>query len=482
MGSKTPQLHIFFFPFLAQGHMMPFVDMGKLFASRGIKSTIITTPLNAPLFSKKIERSKNSGMDIDIKIIKFPYAQAGLSEGIESMEPSKEMGLDKISQFFWATSLLQEPLEQLLQEFKPDCLVADMFYPWATDAAKKFEIPRLVFHGISFFSLSASACMALYKPYKKVESDDELFVVPILPGEIKLTRKTLPDHVTQGVENFFSKLFKTVGESEVTSYGVVVNSFYELEGTYADFYRNALGRKAWQIGPLSLYNRGIEDKAERGRKASIDEQECLKWLDSKKPNSVVHVCFGSTVNFSFAQLKELAMGLEASGQEFIWVVKLDKGNEEVEWLPKGFEDRTKGKGLIIRGWAPQLLILEHQSIGGFVTHCGWNSTLESVSAGVPMVTWPIFAEQFYNEKLVIDVLKIGVAVGVKQWVWVVGDFVNRDAIEKAVKATMVGEKAEEMRSRAKAFGEMAKRAVEKDGSSYLDLDALIQELSLRHSR
>ncbi|GLT47318.1 hypothetical protein SLA2020_210230 [Shorea laevis] len=482
MGSENRQLHIFFFPFMAHGHMIPTVDMAKLFASHGVKTTIITTPLNAPLFSKTIERSKNSGVDMDIKIIKFPSAQVGLPEGFESLEPSKEIGMDVMSKFFLATSLLREPLEQLLQESKPDCLVADMFFPWATDAAKKFGIPRLVFHGTSFFSLCVTECLRQYEPYKKVESDDEPFVVPNLPGDIELTRKKLPEFMMQEIETDMTRMFKASKESELKSYGVVVNSFYELEASYADFYRNFLGRKAWHIGPLSLCNKGIEDKAERGKKASIDEDECLKWLDSKKTNTVVYICFGSMARFTSTQLKEIAMGLEDSGQEFIWVVRLDKGNEEEEWLPEGFEERTKEKGLIIRGWAPQVLILEHPAVGGFVTHCGWNSTLEGVSAGVPMVTWPIAAEQFYNEKLLTDVLKIGVAVGVKRWVRVVGDFVKRDAVGKALKVIMVGEKAEEMRSRAKALGEKAKRAVEKDGSSYSDLNALIQELSLRRDR
>ncbi|GKV22617.1 hypothetical protein SLEP1_g32473 [Rubroshorea leprosula] len=415
---------------------------------------------------------------MDIKIIKFPSAQAGLPDGFESLEPSKEVWMDVISKFGLATSLLQEPLEQLLQEFKPACLVADFFFPWATDAAKKFGIPRLVFHGTSFFSLCMTECLRLYEPFKRVESDDEPFVVPNLPGEIELTRKKIPDFLVEEIETDMTKMFKASEESELKSYGVVVNSFYELEASYADFYRNFLGRKAWHIGPVSLCNKGIEDKAERGRKASIDEDECLKWLDSKKTNTVVHICFGSMARVTSTQLKEIAMGLEDSGQEFIWVVKLDKGNEEEERLPERFEERTKEKGLIIRAWAPQVLILEHPAVGGFVTHCGWNSTLEGISAGVPMVTWPIAAEQFYNEKLVTDFLKIGVAVGVKHWVSVVGDFVNRDEVGKAVKAIMVGEKAEELRSRAKAFGDTAKRAVEKDGSSYSDLNALIQELSL----
>ena len=152
-------------------------------------------------------------------------------------------------QFFKATAMLQEPLEQLLREFKPDCLVADMFFPWATDVAAKFGIPRLVFHGFNFFSLCASACIATYEPHKQVSSDSELFVVPDLPGDIKLTRNQLPDSTKSNGENDFTKMMKHRKEAELKSFGVVVNSFYELEPAYADYYRNVLGKRAWHIRP-----------------------------------------------------------------------------------------------------------------------------------------------------------------------------------------------------------------------------------------
>ncbi|XVF67539.1 hypothetical protein PTKIN_Ptkin10aG0129400 [Pterospermum kingtungense] len=484
MGSEIPQLHVFFFPFMAHGHMIPAVDMAKVFANRGVKTTIVTTPLNVPFFSNAIERSKESGIDIDIKTIKFPTVEAGLPEGCENADliptNSQDGGDDLFTKFFMATAMLQEPLEQQLQECKPDCLVADMFFPWATDAANKFGIPRLVFHGMSFFSLCASECMRIYEPHKRVQSDSEPFLVPNLPENIRLTKKQLPDYMKQDTETEFAKLVKANKESQLKSYGVVVNSFYELEDTYADYYRNVLGRRAWHIGPVSLCNRAAEDKAERGKKSTIDEHECLKWLDSKKPNSVVYICFGSIASFTSAQLKEIAMALEASEQQFIWVVrKRNNSKEEDDWLPGGFEKRMEGKGLIIRGWAPQVLILDHEAVGGFVSHCGWNSTLEGVCAGVPMVTWPVSAEQFYNEKLVTQVLKIGVAVGVQQWVKITGDFVKKEAIEKAVREIMEGDKSEGMRNRAKELAKAAKRAVENGGSSYSDLNALIEELSLR---
>ncbi|TKY59058.1 Scopoletin glucosyltransferase [Spatholobus suberectus] len=481
MASNYVPLHIFFLPFMAHGHMIPSVDMAKLFAAKGVRTTIITTPLNAPTISKAIEKTKtHQSKEIQIQTIKFPSAKVGLPEGCEHADsvPSPDL----FPAFFKATTLLQEPFEQLLLHQHPNCVVADVFFPWATDSAAKFGIPRLVFHGTSFFSLCATEAMRLYEPYNNTSSDSELFVIPNFPGEIKMTRLQ--------VGNFFRKddvehkrFWKEVKESEVRSYGVVVNSFCELEKDYADHYGKELGKKAWPIGPLSLCNRDKEEKTYRGKEASIDEHECIKWLDTKITNSVVYVCFGSMAKFPDSQLREIAEGLEASGQQFIWVVGKRKEDRE-EWLPdEGFEKRMEGKGLIIRGWAPQVLILEHEAIGAFVTHCGWNSTLEGVAAGVPMVTWPVGAEQFYNEKLVTDVLKIGVPVGVKKWGHqFTGDgSVKWDAVEKAVKMVMAEGEVEEMRNRAKVLAQMARRAVEEGGSSNSNLEALIVELgSLSH--
>ena len=290
---------------MGYGHLIPMMDTAKLFAARGVKATIVTTPRNVPLFSKM------RGTNIDIQIIKFPAVEAGLPEGCENIDSlnSPEMAHN----FLKATKMLQQPLEQLLQDFQPSCLVADMFFPWATDVAAKFGIPRLVFHGISFFSLSVDHSLRLYEPHKKVSYDSEPFVIPNFPGEIKLTRMQLPDFIKHEVETDFSKWLKEVMESaDLRSDGVVVNSFYELKPAYAEHYKKVIGRTTWHIGPVSLCNKNAEDKAQRGKEASIDEHECLKWLGTKKPNSVIYICFGSIANFSDSQLMEIAMGLEAS--------------------------------------------------------------------------------------------------------------------------------------------------------------------------
>ncbi|KNA16954.1 hypothetical protein SOVF_084310 [Spinacia oleracea] len=476
MGVETEDLHVVFFPFMAHGHMIPTLDIARLFAARdNVKATIITTPLNMGTFTKANENSK---IIINIEVFNFPAKEAGLPDGCET--PELSLGPGMIHNFFKATDMLNEQLENYLDKVRPDCLVADMFFPWATECAAKFNIPRLVFHGTSYFSLCAQEIVRVHEPFKKVSSDDEPFVLPYLPGEIQLRRLQIPEDLRKDEETFIKKRIQKVKESEVQSYGVIVNSFYKLEKDYADFFTKELGRRAWNVGPVSLNNR--DDKAHRGKQTLTDEHECLKWLSSKKPDSVIYVCFGSTASIIAPQLHEIAMALEASGKEFIWVVR--NGGKNEEWLPPGFEQRTEGKGLIIRGWAPQVLILEHEAIGGFVTHCGWNSTLEGITAGVPMVTWPIFAEQFYNEILVTQILKTGVPVGVKKWsrTPLIEDIIKREAVEMALREITEGEEVEERRSRAKKLKEMGQKAVEEGGSSYSDITALITELRGYHLR
>ncbi|KAM4078457.1 hypothetical protein ACJW30_09G038800 [Castanea mollissima] len=274
--------------------------------------------------------------------------------------------------------------------------------------------------------------------------------------------------------------FQIPREAEQTAFGVIVNSFEELEPAYIREFRKVRGEKVWCIGPVSLTNQDNLDKVARGNKATIDESQCLKWLDSWKPSSVVYVCLGSLSRSSSAQLIELGLGLEASNQPFIWTIRGGDKLEELEkWIfEEKFEDRVRGRGLLIRGWAPQLLILSHPAIGGFLTHCGWNSTLEGICAGLPMITWPLFAEQFYNEKLIVQVLKIGVSLGaVVPWSEEekFGVALKREEFKRAINQLMEeGEAAQERRKRVRELGGMAKTAIE--GSSYLNMKLLIQDV------
>ncbi|GAB2291684.1 hypothetical protein Dimus_025937 [Dionaea muscipula] len=516
MGSQGRPLHVLMFPFMAYGHMIPTLDIARLFASRGAKITIATTPLNAPVFTGAMDdhdhehtinfNSTDPEINIGIKIYPFPSKEAGLPEGVENLDnPVDEEMTDK---FLRGIDMLQGTLERLIEEFKPNVLVADLFFPWATDVAAKFNIPRLVFHGTNSFSFCVWENINLYQPHKIInniivsssssEDHDQEFLVPNLPHEIRLTRSQLPSLVPlrdaeEEEKSVLVELLKRALEADRKSFGVIMNSFYELEPAYVDHLRQALGRRAWPIGPVSLFNVvnrrrsniAVEDKRSiRGKKSAIDEEECLKWLDSKEPNSVVYVSFGSIAKFPISQLHEIAGALEASGQDFIWVVRgyCCRDDHIIENFEKRME--LEGRGLIIRGWAPQVVILEHRATGGFVTHCGWNSTLEAISAGVPMVTWPVFAEQFYNQKLITEILRIGIPVGAKKQIsgMILGDaksdnIVDKKSIENSVRRVMVGEEAAEISSRVTELKELAWKAVDEGGSSYQHLSDLLQQLS-----
>ncbi|KAL7194433.1 hypothetical protein ACSBR1_034782 [Camellia fascicularis] len=188
--------------------------------------------------------------------------------------------------------------------------------------------------------------------------------------------------------------------------GTIINSCRSIEGTYIDLEVQVdKNKQIWAVGPLNT-------RAEDDGKNSNSQHKCLEWLDKQEPKSVLYVSFGTTTSLTNQQIKELAIGLEQSGQKFIWVLRdADKGDiftgdvKRAEVLPGGYEERLKGVGLVMRDWAPQLEILAHQSTGGFMSHCGWNSCLESITMGVPIVAWPMHSDQPKNAFLVTDILK-----------------------------------------------------------------------------
>ncbi|XP_058077124.1 UDP-glycosyltransferase 73C6-like [Magnolia sinica] len=475
------QLHFVLIPLMAQGHMIPMMDMARLLAARGVVITIVTTTTTASRLRASVDRAVESGLEIHLLHLHFPGQEVGLPEGCETLDAVTS--IDMIKKFFAAIDMLQHPVEQFLQEKQPlpSCIISDMGIRWTTETASKFHIPRLIFHGTCCFSLLCVHQVRHYKPHEGIGSDSEPFVVPHLPHRIEITKAQLPGAFATASD--IAEIREKMREAELISDGVVVNSFYELEPEYIENYQKATGKKAWTIGPVSLYNKDGLDKADRGKEASINKSQCSSWLDSRKPKSVIYVCFGSMCRLMPAQLIEIGLGLEASDQPFIWVVRNGEKSSEMEiWLTEGFEERVKERGLIIRGWAPQILILSHPSTAGFLTHCGWNSTVEGICAGVPMITWPLFAEQFLNEKLVVDVLEIGVSVGVKvsgKW-WQEGgveELVKMDDVKKAIEVLMdEAEEGEERRKKAREFGEKARWAMEEGGSSYINMTHLIQDI------
>uniref|UniRef100_A0A1D1YIU9 Glycosyltransferase n=1 Tax=Anthurium amnicola TaxID=1678845 RepID=A0A1D1YIU9_9ARAE len=487
-GPSDQPPHFVLVPFFAPGHMIPMVDIAHLLAERGVVVTVVLTPVNAARIRAAIDRARASGLPIRFVEFELPCAELGLPEGCENSDlvPS----LDVAVKFLYALGSLRAPLVDYLRRQRhhhppPTCMISDMCHPWTQGVADEFGIPRLLFHGFSCFALLCTHNIPKHKVYDTVPDEETLFVIPGLPHRIEITRAQAPGFMQHpGWEKFWGEIMAAEG----ASYGVVLNSFDELEPLYVESYQKTTGKTAWAIGPACLYNnRDVADRAARGNEASVDGSRCLSWLDSMEPGSVVYACFGSLTTITPPQLVEIGMGLVASGHPFIWVIKANEQSPELEeWLLEGspsFEERTKGRALVIRGWAPQVAILSHPAVGGFVSHCGWNSSLEGMAAGVPMVTWPHFADQFLNEKLMVEVLGVGVPVGVKrpnEWKSEEGgELVKREAMEEAVRKVMDGgPEGQDRRERARLLRERASRAMEVGGSSDENISRLIREMSL----
>ncbi|XP_049411394.1 UDP-glycosyltransferase 73C2-like [Solanum stenotomum] len=478
------ELNFVVIPLLSASHLIPLADMAKLLAQQGVTVTLVTTALNAARFTAAIDRAIRSGLLIRVVELQFKGKEAGLPEGCENHNDVP--GLNYRRQFFAAIDMLQEQTEKLLEDMKPkpSCIISDAYVAWTADTADKFQIPRIVFDGMSCFTQMCMHTMYILRDQNKIP-ESGTFVIPDLPDRIEVTKAQLPPHFNPAGAVSIQDIRDKIRAAEKRAYGVVINTFEELEQRYVDKFRRLKAGRVWCIGPLSLCNNDNLDKVQRGNKGSFDKEDILKkWLDSWEPETVVYACFGSLGRITVEQFVELALGLEASGYPFILVIKTGEGQAPIEeWISKnGFEERTKERGLLIRGWSPQVVILSHPVVGGFLTHCGWNSTVEGISAGVPLITWPLFAEQFLNEKLLEHVLNIAVGVGSQAIVHLgeeekFGAQVSNNAVTDAIKKVMDKEKeGNKIRKRARELGEMAKRAVEDGGSSHLNVMLLIKEI------
>ncbi|XP_047964306.1 UDP-glycosyltransferase 73C4-like [Salvia hispanica] len=479
MAPLSHPLHFLLIPLMSQSHIIPLTDFGKLLSQRGLIVSIITTPRNFTRYSAAIAHAASTGLQIRMIPLDFPGEEAGLPRGCENMDSLTS--IDLAPEFFAACEMLEAPLLKLMAELRPrpSCVVSTNALPWTQRVADSFSIPRYIFETISCFILFCSHVLSLDSTQGMIaaaESGSDPFLVPGIPHRIELTKAQIPQQAKKkSADDNIDTIIDQIKKARSSSRATLVNSFEEIESGYVEGYAK-VARALWCIGPVSVCNKRPDEKLDRGNKASIDERQCMSWLDSKETGTVIYACFGSLCRISAAQIKEIGLGLEASGFPFIWIIRdASLTAEVVEWLEEK-NNSLKERGLIIRGWAPQVMILSHASVGGFLTHCGWNSTLEGVSVGVPMITWPMFAEQFYNEKFIVHVLGIGVRVGVEA-----GDeFVKWDQVKRSIEELMEGdEEGRERRRRAKELRERAREALEEGGSSYRNITLLIQDVELQ---
>ncbi|EEF32261.1 UDP-glucuronosyltransferase, putative [Ricinus communis] len=359
------------------------------------------------------------------------------------------------------------------------CIIADGFTSTFTvRAAQELELPLAL-----FFTVSASAMMGIkhYAALKDkgiVPLKDESYLktgyldstVDWIPGMGGIRLRDLPSFVrTTNSEDVLFNLTMESAEIAVKASAVIVHTFDALERDVLTGLSSIFPR-VYSIGPLQLHLNTIQDENldSVGYNLWKEEVECLSWLDSFEPNSVVYVNFGSITVMTQEQLVEFGMDLSNSKHPFLWIIRRDLVIGDSAILPPEFFEETKERSLIAQ-WCPKEEVLNHPSIGGFLTHSGWGSTIESLSAGVPMLCWPFFADQPTNCRYSCNEWGVGMEID---------NNVKRDEVEKLVKELMEGEKGKEMRNNATKWRKLAEEATAPNGSSSKNLEKLMTEVLL----
>ncbi|CAN6460599.1 unnamed protein product [Victoria cruziana] len=411
-------VQIVMLPFLAQGHFTPFLALADaiLHHHPSHAITIATTPFNVPKLRSKLPPST----PIRLVALDFDPAAHGLPPDGDSTDV---LPYPLICRLLYASRSLLPSLEKLIGVLsdgdEPLCLIADIFFGWTVGLARERGIFHAVFITCSAFGGVSYISVWRHLPHMKADSD-EFALLPDFP-DIRLHRTQISDIAQEATGSDPWSVY--LGEElamAVGTDGVLVNTMEAIEPEGVDRLNTIFpGRPIWCIGPalpsFFLSANPSKTEARQRKEPNVSPEDCAEWLHLHPPGSVLYVSFGSQNTISASRMKTLAMGLEESGMAFIWVVRPPLGFEmqefrSSEWLPEGFEERMREnmRGLVVRNWAPQLTILAHESTGAFLSHCGWNSVLESLSHGVPLIGWPLAAEQFSNSKMMEE--EMGVAV------------------------------------------------------------------------
>ncbi|PPD88933.1 hypothetical protein GOBAR_DD14145 [Gossypium barbadense] len=353
---------------------------------------------------------------------------------------------------------------------------------------KKISLSPIISLGVPSYVFYASSAAFLGFQSQALDLQDEQNV-NIVELKDSDTEFTIPSYINP----VSSKLFPTIllnpeSNSMATTLvrwlrkakGIMINTFWELESHAISSLSNGSVPPVYPVGPIL----DLERKSEVHQNSDI-----MKWLDEQPPSSVVFLCFGTGGNFNEDQVKEIASALEQSGHRFLWSLRQPPDpfrgpmasqtdyDDASEILPEGFLDRTHGIGKII-GWAPQVAILGHPAIGGFVSHCGWNSILESIWFGVPIATWPLYAEQQLNAFKLVTELGIAVEIKMDYRIEVIGngevEILRAETIEKGIRCMM--DKGRDARKRVKEMSEKIRRALMDGGSSHSTIRDFINDV------
>ncbi|OVA00842.1 UDP-glucuronosyl/UDP-glucosyltransferase [Macleaya cordata] len=449
---QTPD-HIVILPTPGIGHLIPLSELAKqLVLQHNFSITFIIPSDGSPSTAMK------SILDDLPESINYTFLSP-----VNYDDQPKDTKIETLISLTVTRSLshLREEFKIITANKRVVAFVVDLFGTDAFDIAKEFDVPPYIFFPTTAMCLNL--ILNLSDLHDRYSGEFRDLPEPLqLPGCVPIPGPDVLEPI-QDKKNDAYKWFLHHSKRYRLAEGILINSFMDLEpGAITELVKEEPGKPpVYPVGPL--IRRNFTNR--------VDGSGCLKWLDNQPPGSVLFVSFGSGGTLSYEQLIELAYGLEMSEQRFLWVVKSPNttanasyfshtSKDPFDFLPEGFMDRTNGSGLLVPSWGPQNQILSHGSTGGFLSHCGWNSTLESVVYGVPMITWPLFAEQKMNAIMLVEEVRVALRPKANE-----NGLIGRGEIARVVKSLIQGKEGKSVGNKMRELKEAAATVLSEDGSS-----------------
>lgn len=430
---EKTKLRVVMSPFLGYGHLMPFVELAKkLSKTNEFYSYLCSTPANLNSIRTKLSTSDLSSIElVELHLQSSPELPPHYHT-TNGLPPHLHVNLYK------AFKMSQPDFLNILKVTKPNLVLYDAFQPWVPDLASSLGIPAVYFH------ISSAVSTAYLYSFVKICIKGEPFPFPAIflrPAEIKRMLGTTP--VDPTVDD-------PVGPClDKSNTFIITKSCNDMEEKYLDYLSQLTNKK---VIPVGLLNE--DSKQQSIEKDDPSTAEMIKWLNTKKNASTVYISFGSETFLSNKDINELALGLEMSGENFLWFIRFpsDDGKNAIkleEVLPEGFIDRVKGRGMVLQGWAPQKKILAHASVGVFLGHSGWSSVIECLGFGIPVIGLPMKSDQPLIARLLVE---LGVGLEVERDNTTL-DF-TREEVSKVIKEVLDSESS--VRMKAKKLSEKIK--------------------------
>ncbi|CAH8292807.1 unnamed protein product [Eruca vesicaria subsp. sativa] len=446
---KSNGQRVILFPLPLQGCINPMLQLATILHSKGFSITVIHTSFNAPKPSNH-------------PLFTFLQIPDGLSDA-ETRTHDVTLLLTRLNRS--CVSPFRECLTKLYQSAKEEkerisCLIHDAQWIFTQPLTQSLDLQRLVLstYNVSFFHGHFVLPQLRRERLLLLQEQDDL--VQEFPPLRKKDLSQILEEETELLDSYSDKILETTK----TSSGVIfVSSCEELDQDSLTLARQDFKVPIYAIGPSHINFPAMSSSL------FTPDDTCIPWLDKQEDKSVIYVSFGSLANMSVSELIEIAWGLSNSNQPFLLVVRVGsvKDAEWIETIPEEVMERVKAKGKIVK-WAPQQEVLKHRAVGGFLTHNGWNSTVESVCEGVPMICLPFVWDQLLNARFVSDVWRVGIHLEGR---------IERNVIERVVRRLLLEREGEVVRERMKLLMEKVRRSVKQNGSAYRSLEHLVDRIS-----